>query len=178
MVRTPGSALADVTWQVVATETPRIVRRCPRCDRAERFVSSDRFRLNASGRRVDVWLIYRCVVCEHPFKLTVFERQVPARIPQFARYQNNDTELAWACAFDAHLVAGLVVDRAVPFHVEGPPIVAPTALRLVVPHPLALRLDRLLAAELGVPRARVAALVAGDPRAPVRHDARVIVRPP
>lgn len=177
MVSNTVGALADVTWRVIATQSPCIVRRCPRCDRARRFASSGRFRLNASGRRVDVWLIYRCTACESPFNLTVVERMAPEQIPRFARFQDNDAELAWACAFDQRLLSGLDVDRVVPFRVEGPPIVAPTALRLVVPHPLALRLDRLLSAALGVPRARVAALIFGDPRAPVRDGAHVVVRP-
>ncbi|HAH17569.1 MAG TPA: hypothetical protein DCL29_00905 [Eubacterium sp.] len=29
------------------------------------FVNSKRFRVNANGNSVDVWLIYRCKKCKH-----------------------------------------------------------------------------------------------------------------
>ncbi len=39
------------------------------------FKSSDKIRLNANGRMLDAWLIYKCVICEKTWNRPIFERQ-------------------------------------------------------------------------------------------------------
>jgi hypothetical protein len=111
-----------VTWRILPLRTPHIVRACPRCGGARSFASSDRFRVNASGRKLDVWLIYRCVVCDFTWNLTVVERATPETIgaAQLAAYHRDDADLAWSCAFDAALLrrAGARLDPATPVRVE------------------------------------------------------------
>lgn len=73
-----------------------VYRRCGGCGRKQEFVNSGRFRVNANGNRIDVWLIYRCRKCRHPWNLTVLERVAPARVPPelYARFLENDEETA------------------------------------------------------------------------------------
>lgn len=171
-----------VTWRIVPLRTPHVVRACPRCGGPRAFASSDRFRVNASGRKLDVWLIYRCVACDFTWNLTVLERATPETIgaARLAAYHHNDAALAWSCAFDAALLrrAGARPEPAVPVRVERGPLPAgPVAVLLDVPFPVQLRLDRLLARELGVPRSRLPELV-DDTRAlrrPVRDRQLVLL---
>lgn len=153
-----------VTWRVLPLRTPHVLRGCPRCNGQRPFASSDRFRVNASGRKLDVWLIYRCVECDFTWNLTVLERATPESIgaARLAAFHRNDTALAWSCAFDAALLrrAGARSEPATPVRVErGALPEGPAALRFTLPLPVQIRLDRLLAQELGVARSRLSELV-------------------
>jgi hypothetical protein len=153
-----------VTWRILPLRTPHTVRACPRCGGPRAFASSDRFRINASGRKLDVWLVYRCAVCDLTWNLTIVERATPETIgaAQLAAYSRNDTALAWSCAFDAALLrrAGARLEPATPVRVERGALPEGRAVvRLALPFPVQLRLDRLLAQELGVPRSRLPDLV-------------------
>ncbi|MCR4866058.1 MAG: DUF1062 domain-containing protein [Lachnospiraceae bacterium] len=74
----------------------RIYHRCGGCGKKQEFVNSKRFRVNANGSLVDVWLIYRCRKCKHSLNLTVYERTRPQKIPEdlFHAFQSNDEETA------------------------------------------------------------------------------------
>jgi hypothetical protein len=157
--------------------TPHVVRSCPRCGCARPFVSSDRFRVNASGRKLDVWLIYRCAHCDFTWNLTVLERMTPETIgpPRLAAYHDNDRETAWRCAF------AVQTDDDVPVRVERaplPPAPATIAIRFELVHEVKVRLERLLANELGLSRSQVARNVEDERmlRRPVRNDQVVVVR--
>ena len=74
----------------------RIYHRCGGCGKKQEFENSKRFRVNANGNLVDVWLIYRCKKCKHSWNLTIYERTRPHRIPAelFEAFQSNDEETA------------------------------------------------------------------------------------
>jgi hypothetical protein len=175
-------AVPVVTWRVVPERTPFVLRACPRCVGQLPFRSSDRFRVNASGRRLDVWLVYRCTGCDCTWNLTVRERTTPEALggALLEAYHRNDPELAWRCAFDVALLqrAGARLEPATPVKVErGPLPEGAFSVRFRLPYPVRTRLDRLLAAELGVPRTRLPALVPSvDLRGPVRDGAVLTLR--
>lgn len=158
-----------VTWRIVPVRTPLVVRACPRCAGPRPFASTHRFRVNASGRRLDVWLIYRCAACAFTWNLTVIERTTPEAIgsARLDAFTQNDVVTAWSCAFDEslHRRAGAHIEPSTPVRVERDPLPPGSAtVQLVLPFPVKVRLDRLLAQELGVPRSRLTCLVA-TPRA-------------
>ncbi|HKA87826.1 MAG TPA: DUF1062 domain-containing protein [Haliangiales bacterium] len=152
-------------WSVVARETPRVRRRCPRCDGPRQFVSSDKFRINAQKRRLDVWLVHRCEACDCTWNLTVLERVAPEDIEpaRYARFLANHRDEAWAAAFRGP------GDRRVAWDVRVDGSGDDVVVRLV--HPVDVRLDRLAARALGVPRAEVARRLAVAPDA-LRRRAR------
>ena len=59
-------------------------------------MNSGKFRVNANGRHVDVWLIYRCIKCKHSWNLTIYERTDPNRIPKdlYELFLENDEDTA------------------------------------------------------------------------------------
>ena len=138
-------------WRVRPTRPPALVKRCPRCDAVRPFLSSDRFRINAQGHRLDVWLIYRCEKCDQTYNREVHARVSPESLEanRYAAYLANDRDLAWSVAFAPTKLPTLAVqDFVVEVSHEA------SRVRLAVPWPVKIRLDRVLA--LGLCRSRAA----------------------
>lgn len=74
----------------------RVFHRCGGCGKKQEFANSGRFRVNANGDKIDVWLIYRCRKCKHSWNLVVYERIRPQKIPAdlMERFYENDEETA------------------------------------------------------------------------------------
>lgn len=74
----------------------RIYKRCGGCGKRQEFLNSGKFRVNANGNCVDVWLIYRCRKCKHSWNLTIYDRRRPSKIlpEEYHRFLANDEELA------------------------------------------------------------------------------------
>ena len=54
---------------------PRPWLACSRCRGIKPFRCSEKFRLNANGKRLDAWLIYRCASCDNTWNRPVLERR-------------------------------------------------------------------------------------------------------
>jgi hypothetical protein len=147
----------QVIWRVEALALPPLLLACPRCAGTSSFVCTERFRVNANGGRLDVWLLYQCLACAETHKQRVLRR---ARVAELSRellegYQGDEPALVRRWAFASGRGA------EVPFCVERPPL-APSGLlraRIEQPEPCGARWDRLLASELGWSRAQVARAV-------------------
>jgi hypothetical protein len=144
----------EMVWRVEAIALPPLSLVCARCARVSSFHCTEKFRVNANGGLLDVWLLYRCALCDDAHKARV-QRRVPARsLPRelIAGYQGDDAGLVRACAFT------LARGAEAPYRVLRPPL--PEACGFVAhieqAEPCCARWDRLLAGELGWSRSRVA----------------------
>lgn len=148
-------------WRVRPLAPPAWPERCGACGHP-RFESTGRFRVNANGRRHDVWLLYRCPACGAGRKRRTLHRVRDA--PGGAcldPYRLDDPERALAEAFR---LGGVT---PVPYVVERPslPPSGRCVARIDQPHFCGLRWDRFLARELGGSRSRVVrAFESGDVR--------------
>ncbi len=156
------SDVLRVQWTIISRTAPQPWLACSRCGEARRFRSSDRIRVNANGKRVDAWLIYKCTRCDDTWNCPVLERRpVQAIDPEFLMsLRASAADVVRRLAFD---VEGLRrrADRVEQFDdalvikrvLSG---AATSARRLeivcAVPEPVGLRADRLLANELGLSR--------------------------
>lgn len=86
-----------------------ILRRCGGCGKKMAFVCSGKFRVNANGRRLDVWLIYRCEKCGRTLNVPIYERVPPERLSpeMYEGFLENDRELAMEYAGDRGFLKGL-----------------------------------------------------------------------
>ena len=182
------SQVLRAQWTIIAQTAPQPWLTCRRCGEARRFRSSDRVRVNTNGKRVDAWLVYKCTDCDDTWNRPVLERRpVQAIDPEFlASLRANDAAVARRLAFDveglrrradrvAEFDDALVIKRVL----SGD---ATSARQLdilcAVPEPVGLRVDRLLANELGLSRSSVqrleasGALVASPKGARVRRAVR------
>ena len=78
------------------SEFIKVYHRCGGCGKKQEFLNSGKFRVNANGNRVDVWLIYRCKKCKHSWNLTIYERRKPSKISseEYELFMENDFEFA------------------------------------------------------------------------------------
>ena len=90
------------TWEIRVKNCPLLIKKCSHCD-IDRFYCSDKFRMNAQKKNIDVWLIYRCVKCDNTCNMTLLSRTKPDLIDKklFHSFSMNDREVAWQYAFSA-----------------------------------------------------------------------------
>lgn len=83
-------------YEMMPEKSFSVIRNCSGCGRKTHFVNSKKFRVNANGNKLDVWLIYRCVKCRHTYNLTIYERKRASAISkeEYERFLCNDEELA------------------------------------------------------------------------------------
>ncbi len=90
----------EFIWEIMARNTPILKRKCNHCG-SDRFYCSEKFRMNAQKKNIDVWLIYRCIKCDNTYNMTIFSRTKPELINKdlFNKFLENNTEIAWEYAF-------------------------------------------------------------------------------
>lgn len=90
------SYLRKIKYRIVPDDSFDIVYNCSGCGCKTSYKNTNRFRVNANGNKLDVWLIYQCSKCKHTKNLAIYERQNPTRIQQeeYQLFLANDEELA------------------------------------------------------------------------------------
>src|SRR5438105_4609827 len=91
-----------VRWTIVPRTAPQPWVACSACGSLRPFQSSGKIRLNANGKKLDAWLVYKCSACDKTWNRPLFERQnirdiSPATL---AALQSNDPEWIRTQAFD------------------------------------------------------------------------------
>jgi hypothetical protein len=191
-----GARRKSERWIVRPLERPRLARYCPGCGVVRELVCTGKFRVNAQKKALDVWLKYRCEHCDGAWKAPILERRPISQIEPalLEAFERDDPSLVDGYAFDLarwrpHVVGvvapAIAVDRA-PVECQCAEA-ASLCVHLEASFDCDLRLDRLLARELGVARADLARwLKAGklsvapsqrDPlRKPIRDGQRIRFR--
>lgn len=87
-------------WEIKPKNTPLLKRKCNHCY-SDRFYCSEKFRMNAQKKHIDIWLIYRCIKCDNTYNMTIFSRAKVELINKdlFNKFSENNAELAWEYAF-------------------------------------------------------------------------------
>ena len=169
-------------WAVRECALPTIVRPCVDCS-ATRHHPSGKFRVNANGKLLDVWLLVCCAACGRTSKVTVHDR-IHVRSLDHARllaYQSNDPAMVREMAMNTSLAAknGYRLDWTgtwdletdTPFYSPQDPESLGVLIRFELPAPI--RVERLLMLGLGLSRGEVRAMVArGRIRLPFEPDAK------
>ncbi|MBN9088662.1 MAG: DUF1062 domain-containing protein [Reyranella sp.] len=189
------SDVLRVQWTIIAQTAPQPWLTCSRCGEARRFRSSDKIRVNANGKRIDAWLIYKCTGCGSTWNRPILERRPVRTIEQgfLTALHASEAVLARRLAFDVEGLRRSAArveefdDALVIEAVLSASTMPPRQLEILcrVPKPVGLRLDRLLANELRLSRGRIRGLAeTGDLvvfpsvsslRRPVRDGMRLVV---
>ncbi|MDE7415958.1 MAG: DUF1062 domain-containing protein [Lachnospiraceae bacterium] len=90
------SYLKTIEYRMIPAQSYTILRNCSGCGQKSSFKNTGKFRINANGNKLDVWLVYQCEKCRHTFNLTIYERRKNTSIPTAAyrRFLGNDEQLA------------------------------------------------------------------------------------
>ncbi|RVD54674.1 DUF1062 domain-containing protein [Mesorhizobium sp. M2D.F.Ca.ET.185.01.1.1] len=159
------SSTLFVRWTIAPAIAPRPLINCNRCGGVRPYKYSEKFRVNANGKRIDVWLIYRCTGCDNSWNRTILERCNRRDIEPalLAAFESNDPAFVRRHAFDTVALRSRIgrieefPDVAVRKELlDGRPECAVAlSLELRLDAATSLRLDRLLAGELGISRSRL-----------------------
>jgi len=158
------SDILRVRWTIAPKIAPQPWITCSGCGKPSAFRSSGKVRVNANGRKLDAWLIYKCLICDKTWNRSIFERQNVREIDLgiLEALHSNDPQWIWAQAFNMQalrrksqridefaeydVVKGIVHEAAFFKAIE---------IELQVALPVNVRLDRLLATELKISRTRL-----------------------
>ncbi|MEV6861734.1 DUF1062 domain-containing protein [Streptosporangium subroseum] len=148
-------------WVVRRTRLPLLSLRCLECRAVVATTAEGRFRINANGKLLDVWLLVRCVSCDQTSKVTVHER-IPVRSLdplQLHAFETNDPALLAQTLLDP------LIARRNRFTLEwngawrlvtppGPPADAawPIQVKVEFLDPVPVRPGQLIAQGLGISR--------------------------
>jgi hypothetical protein len=158
----------DVTWMVEPIASPDPWRQCSGCGEHRPFVSSGKIRLNANGRRLDAWLIYRCIACDRSWNRPLVERVAVSSVSEadLRAMQQSDRDWVRRQVFDlvslrrhcsrVDLHSDFVVKKFCPQPI--PLDWSTIALDIAAPLPTGVRLDRLLSNELPISRSGLHAM--------------------
>ena len=90
------SYLKKIEYEIVLKDSFCVIRGCPKCGRKTHYINTKKFRINANGNKLDIWLIYQCEECKHTLNLAIYERQKVSSIPkeEYQRFLDNTEQLA------------------------------------------------------------------------------------
>lgn len=161
-----------VQWTIVSRTAPQPWIKCSRCGVLKPFRSSGRTRLNANGKTLDAWLIYKCTSCDNTWNRPILERlkvrDLEASVLQALQSANADWLRDFAFDVASLRQRATRIDEFADVEVlksvkgDAPEDWTSLDIELIVPRPVNLRLDRLLSMELELPRARLRALQSGS----------------
>jgi hypothetical protein len=159
------TATLRVIWRIAPLSPPLPIRHCARCGTDRPFQPSGKVRLNANGRKLDAWLIYRCEACDATWNLPLLDRVPVAQVPaaDLQAMQSSAPEWVRARLFNAALLrrhADRIVPAAEPaIHRQADGPVPWAKAELLIAGASGDRMDRLLAQGLGLSRSELQALV-------------------
>jgi hypothetical protein len=137
--------------------------RCVDCRSESATVGPGRFRVNANGKLLDVWLLVRCVSCDRTSNLTVHERAPAGSFDpaELHGYHGNDRELVASTLLDPQLARRnhVTLDWTDAWRLDTPSEWTaeawPVQVRVVFEDPVPVRPERLIAHGLGLSRNEV-----------------------
>ena len=166
------SYLNKYQWELVPESLPSVRRSCPKCNEKTKYISSEKFRVNANKNSIDIWLIYKCEKWKVTWNMTIYKRIWPCDISndEFDKFLSNDRELAREYAFNIgiysknkaevildHINYRLFQRKLEAYYIRENEIV----IELVCKYPIELRVDKLLSDILGVSRIKIKGMLKG-----------------
>ncbi len=89
------SYLKKIEYEIIPKDSFWVIRSCSKCGRKTHFKNTKKFRVNANGNKLDIWLIYQCEECKHTLNLAIYERQKVSSIPkeEYQSFLDNNERL-------------------------------------------------------------------------------------
>jgi len=171
-------------WVIRELGLPAIVKTCVSCG-STRHHPTGKFRVNANGKLLDVWLLICCEVCGRTSKIPVHERICVQALDRerLLMFQDNDLAMVRNLAMDPALArqAAYQLDWTGTWALETsmPPgevmraDPAPVTIIIRFELPVPIRVEKLLTTGLGLSRSAVRGMVgSGRIRLPMAIDAK------
>ncbi len=165
------SYLKKIEYEIVLKDSFYVIRNCPKCSRKTHYKNTKKFRVNANGNKLDIWLIYQCEECKYTLNLAIYERQKVSSIPkeEYQRFLDNNEQLAeiYGKNMQLFLKNKVVIDfnrlnyDFVKRHesVESSDFGEQTMITISNPYRLKIRPEKQIAEVLGLSRSQVKSLL-------------------
>jgi hypothetical protein len=152
----------QVYCEIIAQETPKVLRNCHTCKKTMEFYCSEKFRVNAQQKNIDVWLIYKCFQCASTWNYPILSRVHTGSINKelHKKFMSNDREVAWIYAFQIEELKKLCggVNTDIEYLIVGEQIdveVESVMIHLSSKYKFDLRLDKVLKEILDISRSKL-----------------------
>jgi hypothetical protein len=183
-------------WVIRELGLPTIVKACVSCD-STRHHPTGKFRVNANGKIIDVWMLIGCERCDRTWKVPIHDRirvrsldhelllKFEHNDPGMVRYLTMDATLADKSAYRLDWNGTWELETDAPcYELERADLARlEVAIKFGLPAPI--RVEKLLMAGFGLSRSVVRDMVdAGRIRLPMAVDAKarkdftVVANPP
>ena len=173
-----------VLWVIRELGLPGIVKACVSC-RSTRHHPTGKFRVNANGKLLDVWMLICCELCGRTSKIPVHER-IYVRALESERllmFENNDPAMVRELAMDAALARKAAyqldwsgtweLETDMPFYELERADPAPLKVIIRFELPVPIRVEKLLTTGFGLSRSTMRGMVdSGRIRLPMAIDAK------
>jgi hypothetical protein len=175
----------EVLWVVRELGQPAVVKACVSC-RSTRHHPTGKFRVNANGKLLDVWMLICCELCGRTSKIPVHERIYVRALDseRLLMFEKNDPAMVRDLIMDEALAgkSGYQLDWSGTWALEtGVPSCEPrredpaplkVIIRFELPAPI--RVEKLMTIGFGLSRSAVRGMVgSGHIRLPMAIDAKV-----
>lgn len=148
-------------YEIIAQETPNVKRNCSKCKANTEFYCSEKFRVNANQKIVDIWLIYNCIYCKGTWNYPILSRvninKVDSMLIQ--KFITNDKETIWYYAFQINKLRKLCNDvntdiQYVLRKEKFDSLSNEVTIRISCNYDFGLRIDRLVAEIFDISRSK------------------------
>lgn len=90
------SYLHTIEYTLQPVKSYVVIHNCSGCGSKSSFINTNRFRVNANGNKLDVWLIYQCSKCKHTLNVAIYERIKSSAVSkeEYVKFLQNDEKFA------------------------------------------------------------------------------------
>jgi hypothetical protein len=172
-------------WVIRELGLPAILKACVSC-RSTRHHPTGKFRVNANGKLLDVWMLICCELCDRTSKIPIHERVHVQALgsERLLMFEKNDPGVVRDLAMDRTLASKAAykldwsgtweLETDIPFYELDPQDPAPLKVIIRFELPVPIRVENLLMTGFGLSRSAVRGMVdTGRIRLPMAADAKV-----
>ncbi len=144
-------------YKIIPTETYRIIHNCAGCGGKSTFQSTNKFRVNANGKQLDVWLIYQCSKCKHTYNISIYSRvnRSTLRKTEYEKLMQNDPKIVSEYGMDRNTFKrnGLIILEEPTFILKDTDeCTEENTITIRNPYQISIRYDNLIAECLSISR--------------------------
>jgi hypothetical protein len=154
--------LRKFEYKIMQKDSYKIIRNCSGCGCKATYINTNKFRVNANGKYLDVWLIYHCEKCKHTYNLSIYERIKVTDISkiEYEKFLMNNLQFALDYGKDKQLFLKNKADidwASIDYYIVGDDMNFKKGDYIAIynPQKLKIRTDRLLANILHISRSKV-----------------------
>lgn len=151
------AGMQKIIWEVQYLSPLPVAKYCKKCGQKTNYASSGQFRVNAQGKALDIWLIYKCSQCQGTWNVTFFSRISPKALAPglLEKFHHNDRQLARQYAMNAEILQRNSGETGLPDYVvagEDIPFNQEIELQIKTEYPSPLKLSAVIRKKMQISR--------------------------